>query len=174
MTERQRALPLNRSNQMSKYFFHVINGKAVVDDQGVELADMDAMCSEAARSAGEMIASGDQTWNGEAWHDGRHGRRCEHRVRAAVLNRSAWRVGCQHSRPYLSVRTGRTPAVRSGAAGGIRAPNSPRRIVLLSAPRRRRGDSCALELVGGRRATLAKRSTDFDLCFWPLRIDFFE
>jgi hypothetical protein len=52
---------------MSKYFFHVINGKAVVDDQGVELADMDAMCSEAARSAGEMIASGDQTWNGEAW-----------------------------------------------------------------------------------------------------------
>ncbi|MGX9147992.1 DUF6894 family protein [Mesorhizobium sp. 128a] len=52
---------------MSRYFFHVLNGKALVDEVGVELIDLNAMRNEAIRSSGEMLSTGQQTWAGEAW-----------------------------------------------------------------------------------------------------------
>lgn len=52
---------------MKRYFFHVMNGEAIIDTVGVECPDMDNVRQETIRSAGEMLAKGDQTWNGHAW-----------------------------------------------------------------------------------------------------------
>lgn len=52
---------------MTRYFFHVMNGKAVLDDVGVELPSMDKVRSEAIRASGQMLSSGKQLWAGEAW-----------------------------------------------------------------------------------------------------------
>ena len=52
---------------MSRYFFHIMNGHAILDDVGVELPDMDAVRFEAIRSSGAMLSDGKQTWKGECW-----------------------------------------------------------------------------------------------------------
>ncbi|GGD28786.1 DUF6894 family protein [Aureimonas glaciei] len=52
---------------MARYFFHVMNGKADIDEDGIECADLDAVREEAIRSAGQMLSTGRQSWNGEAW-----------------------------------------------------------------------------------------------------------
>lgn len=52
---------------MSRYFFHVMNGKALIDDVGVELPDLAAVRLEAITSSGQMLSAGDQTWTGDAW-----------------------------------------------------------------------------------------------------------
>jgi hypothetical protein len=52
---------------MSRYFFHVMNGKAVIDETGVDYPDLASMRREAISTAGQMLSSGEQTWNGKAW-----------------------------------------------------------------------------------------------------------
>jgi hypothetical protein len=52
---------------MSKYFFHVFNGKAMIDKVGLDLADMDAVRHEAIRSSGQILSNDGYTWKGEAW-----------------------------------------------------------------------------------------------------------
>ena len=52
---------------MALYFFHVMNGKADIDDVGIECADMDAVREEAIRSSGQMLSTGRQSWTGDAW-----------------------------------------------------------------------------------------------------------
>ena len=52
---------------MPRYFFHIMNGQAIIDDVGVELPDMDAVRVEAIRSSGAMLSDGRQAWKGECW-----------------------------------------------------------------------------------------------------------
>ena len=59
---------------MPRYFFHVKRGQVtVLDQEGVELADIDEAANEAVRRGGEIAALG--TWQGIA-----------HRGRAIVAN----------------------------------------------------------------------------------------
>jgi len=44
---------------MPRYFFHVTNGRATLDAEETELADMDAVRAEAVRTAGEILSSED-------------------------------------------------------------------------------------------------------------------
>lgn len=53
---------------MSRFFFHVIDGKFLVDAEGTELADLAEAKSEAIRTAGEVIRHGGQSaWDGTEW-----------------------------------------------------------------------------------------------------------
>ncbi|MEV4608884.1 DUF6894 family protein [Rhizobium sp. ZW T2_16] len=52
---------------MPRYFFHVLNGKAVVDEIGFDLTNSDKMRTEAIRAAGQMLSDGKHSWNGQAW-----------------------------------------------------------------------------------------------------------
>jgi hypothetical protein len=53
---------------MSRYFFHVVDGKFNVDNVGTELGDMNAVRSEAIAAAGELLRdAGRQGWNGTEW-----------------------------------------------------------------------------------------------------------
>lgn len=52
---------------MARYFFHIFNGKATIDDVGVDLSSMDAVRSEAIRASGQMLSAGEQVWEGAAW-----------------------------------------------------------------------------------------------------------
>ena len=44
---------------MPRYFFHVMDGRAMIDAEGTELANMDAVRAEAVRTAGEILAAED-------------------------------------------------------------------------------------------------------------------
>jgi hypothetical protein len=52
---------------MARYFFHVMDGQASIDDVGVELADMAAVRTEAITTAGQMLSTGLESWTGDAW-----------------------------------------------------------------------------------------------------------
>lgn len=52
---------------MSRYFFHVMNGRVVIDTVGVELPDMDRVRTEAIRASGQMLSDGEHSWKGQAW-----------------------------------------------------------------------------------------------------------
>ncbi|KKX29196.1 hypothetical protein [Rhizobium sp. LC145] len=53
---------------MPRYFFHVLDGKAAIDDTGLILADESEAQIEALRGAGEMLADGEMTiWLGNEW-----------------------------------------------------------------------------------------------------------
>jgi hypothetical protein len=53
---------------MPRYFFHVMDGRALVDAEGTELAGLDEVRAEAIRTAGEMLADkGMLFWKGTAW-----------------------------------------------------------------------------------------------------------
>ena len=52
---------------MPRYFFHIFNGKAILDDVGVELPDLDAVRREAIRASGQMLSEDGHIWSGEAW-----------------------------------------------------------------------------------------------------------
>jgi hypothetical protein len=41
---------------MARYFFHVMDGRALVDREGTELPNMQAVRFEAVRAAGEILA----------------------------------------------------------------------------------------------------------------------
>jgi hypothetical protein len=52
---------------MSRYFFHVFNGKAMIDRVGHDLAGMEAVRQEAVRASGQILSNDGYTWKGEAW-----------------------------------------------------------------------------------------------------------
>ena len=52
---------------MPRYFFHIMNGQAVVDEVGLELPSMDRVRTEAMRAAGQILSDGQQSWKGLAW-----------------------------------------------------------------------------------------------------------
>jgi hypothetical protein len=53
---------------MPRYFFHIEDGVAVQDDEGVELKDLALAKCEAVRLAGQMICdSASDFWDKEEW-----------------------------------------------------------------------------------------------------------
>ena len=54
---------------MPRYYFHVMDGRAVVDTDGTELPDLAAVRKEAVRTAGEILSAVDVTQlpNGQPW-----------------------------------------------------------------------------------------------------------
>lgn len=52
---------------MAHYFFHVLNGKAIIDDVGLDLDDMEQVRREAIRASGQMLSNGEHAWKGDAW-----------------------------------------------------------------------------------------------------------
>jgi len=52
---------------MPQYFFHVFNGKAMIDRVGLDMADMDAVRLEAIRTSGQILSNDGYTWRGQAW-----------------------------------------------------------------------------------------------------------
>ena len=53
---------------MPRYFFHVMDGHAIVDTEGLELANDMVARTEALRGAGEMMSDRGMTlWLGNTW-----------------------------------------------------------------------------------------------------------
>lgn len=53
---------------MPRYFFHVVDGRALIDAEGVELTGVDEARKEAIRTAGQMLAdAGKKFWKGKDW-----------------------------------------------------------------------------------------------------------
>ena len=54
---------------MPRYFFNLKDGRTSLDDEGTELADIDAARREAVTYAGSTLrdGAGDSLWNGEPW-----------------------------------------------------------------------------------------------------------
>ena len=53
---------------MPRYFFHVIDGRALMDDEGMELAGIDEARRQAIQTAGEMLRqSASGFWGGCPW-----------------------------------------------------------------------------------------------------------
>ena len=53
---------------MSRYFFHVIDGKFLVDNVGAELPDMGAVRAMAVEASGELLRDlGMDAWTGSEW-----------------------------------------------------------------------------------------------------------
>jgi hypothetical protein len=53
---------------MVRYFFHVMDGKDIIDDVGTELADIEAVRGMALRTSGEILRDGGpEFWNSEPW-----------------------------------------------------------------------------------------------------------
>ena len=54
---------------MPRYYFHVIDGRDIIDSEGTELADLREARIEAIQLAGSILRDeGDKFWNGEEWH----------------------------------------------------------------------------------------------------------
>jgi hypothetical protein len=57
-----------RTQQLPRYFFHVIDDAPVPDLEGTELSDIYVAQSEAIRMSGEIMRDlGSKFWNGEEW-----------------------------------------------------------------------------------------------------------
>jgi hypothetical protein len=53
---------------MPRYFFHVVDGKEIIDHDGTELADVAAARAEAIVVSGEMLKDmGGKFWNTGEW-----------------------------------------------------------------------------------------------------------
>lgn len=53
---------------MPRYYFHVEDGRSYPDEEGVELADIDAARINATRMFGAMLCDDPTTfWNGDEW-----------------------------------------------------------------------------------------------------------
>jgi hypothetical protein len=54
---------------MPRFYFNVLDGIDLPDDEGYELPDLKAARIEATKVAGEMLRDGppEKFWNGEAW-----------------------------------------------------------------------------------------------------------
>ena len=54
---------------MPRYFFHVIDGREIIDNEGSELAGLREARVEAIHLAGSILRDeGDKFWKGEEWH----------------------------------------------------------------------------------------------------------
>jgi hypothetical protein len=54
---------------MTRFHFHILDGKNLFDDTGADLADIDAAKIEAVRLAGAVLSEGllPDFWQGTAW-----------------------------------------------------------------------------------------------------------
>lgn len=54
---------------MSRFYFHILNGRHIADDAGLELATVDAARTEAVRFAGAVLSEENPTgiWRGKPW-----------------------------------------------------------------------------------------------------------
>jgi hypothetical protein len=53
---------------MPRYFFHVIDGRDIIDKEGTVLPGLREARAEAIRTAGSILCDeGDQFWNGTEW-----------------------------------------------------------------------------------------------------------
>jgi hypothetical protein len=56
---------------MPRYYFHMENGRSVLDDTGLELTDIAAAQDEALRASGDILKGGPRStatlWNGIPW-----------------------------------------------------------------------------------------------------------
>src|ERR687893_3228666 len=60
---------LAKERPMPRYFFHVIDGRDIIDNEGTELSGLKAARTEAIHLAGAILRDeGDEFWNGEEWH----------------------------------------------------------------------------------------------------------
>jgi hypothetical protein len=54
---------------MPRYFFHVIDGHDIIDNEGSEMSSLKEARTEAIRLAGSILRDeGDTFWNGTEWH----------------------------------------------------------------------------------------------------------
>ena len=54
---------------MPRYFFHVIDGRSIIDHEGTEFPNLRSARVEAIRLAGAILHDdGDTFWKGEEWH----------------------------------------------------------------------------------------------------------
>ena len=54
---------------MPRYYFHVIDGREIIDNEGTELAGLREARVEAIHLAGSILRDeGDKFWKGEEWH----------------------------------------------------------------------------------------------------------
>ena len=54
---------------MPRYFFHVIDRRSIIDNEGSELAGIKEARIEAVQLAGAIMRDeGDKFWSGEEWH----------------------------------------------------------------------------------------------------------
>jgi hypothetical protein len=60
---------LAKEHPMARYFFHVYNGTAHLDEEGTELPGLDEARQEAVQTAGEILRGNDiKAWKGSDWH----------------------------------------------------------------------------------------------------------
>src|ERR687893_1642655 len=60
---------LAKERPMPRYFFHVIDGRAIIDHEGTEFPNLRTARAEAIRMAGAILRDeGDKFWSGEEWH----------------------------------------------------------------------------------------------------------
>jgi len=53
---------------MPRYFFHVIDGRDLIDNEGTEFPNLKYVRAEAIRTAGAILRDeGDRYWNGTEW-----------------------------------------------------------------------------------------------------------
>ena len=53
---------------MPRYFFHVMDGRNIIDDEGAEFPNLRDARTEAIRLAGAVLRDeGDEFWNGTEW-----------------------------------------------------------------------------------------------------------
>jgi hypothetical protein len=53
---------------MARYFFHIVDGRFLVDAEGTDLPDMAAVRAEAISAAGEILRdAGAKGWDGDEW-----------------------------------------------------------------------------------------------------------
>jgi hypothetical protein len=57
--ERPAALPPEPECVVSRYFFHVMDGRVSIDQDGTDLEGIDQVRREAVRAAGEILANGE-------------------------------------------------------------------------------------------------------------------
>ena len=52
-----------------RYFFNIKDGSTMLDEEGIEFSDMDAVKTEAVQSAADMLRglNGAHFWSGEPW-----------------------------------------------------------------------------------------------------------
>ena len=54
---------------MPRYFFHVIDGRDIIDNEGTEFPNLRTARAAAIRLAGAILRDeGDAFWKGEEWH----------------------------------------------------------------------------------------------------------
>jgi len=54
---------------MPRYFFHVIDGHDIIDNEGSEMSSLKEARTEAIRLAGAILRDeGDTFWDGTEWH----------------------------------------------------------------------------------------------------------